>query len=180
MAKRKAIALVETTVELNGKAKQMKTENAEIKRTVKHPDGSEIERSATLTLASPETNEEAASFFGDNLWKWAVEGYSEYLKQHVRMKLGGQTEDGRSNKELRLFNNSMTTYVEINEMTKEAAYEALIAKPKFAALKAVFEAMKETSPQSFDFTQGEIPVPKWFKNGVKTEEIPETEETDAK
>jgi len=185
MAKKKAngnVTIADIAGNGNEKVKVMKTETAEIKRTVKHPDGTEIERKANVVFASPENNDDAAKFFGDNMWKWALEGYTEYLKSHVRMKLGGggdSESDGRSDKLLRQFNSAIQTFVDVEGEKREEVFNRLINRERFSSLKAKFDAMKDTSDQNFDFTSGELPTPKWFSSGEKKESESENENADA-
>lgn len=153
----------------------MKTDKLAISRTVELLNGTEVKKEADLILQLPQNLEEATAVFGDDLWKWARVGAKQYAQQFVRTKLAGGDLDGRSNKLLRQFRESLRTFVEVMEQDREETVQMLLAKEKFAPLVEYFNSLNDVEKKTFDFTSAELPKPKWFKEGEEAEEEEETE-----
>lgn len=163
----------------------MKTISKTITRSVEMLNGEKVEREAKLTINKPESHEEAVAAFGEDLWKWAYHGYLAYAQQIVRMKLGGGDLDGRSNKLLRQFRESVRVFVSTLDMTPDEAVKTLMSKTdkegklKFAELQEYFNSLSDAGVKQFDFTTTKLQTPRWFDpdGENESEDEEETEET---
>jgi hypothetical protein len=148
--------------------------DATMNKTIKSIDGTEIERKAHLKVNVPETAEAASELLGADLWKWAVHGYVAHAKIVAANAMTGVISGG-DKKLTRAFNESLRTLVDVMEMPREKALATLLAKEKFSAFVAKFEALKSAgSTLELDYTTESLPTPKWF-DGDEEESEEETE-----
>lgn len=151
----------------------MRTEKFSVTKTVALPDGTEVERKANVILNLPETNEEAAPLNG-NLVKWAAFGLKAYARVMANNRLMGTSSGDVSKKEMRQFNESLRTLIEVMDMEKQGAIDFILGKPQFSKIAKMFEELragdKEITIDYSDFTQ--VPTPRSFteKDGASTDD----------
>lgn len=139
----------------------MKLREIGIEKTVKTLTGDEIVRKGKVAFPVPETLEEAQKLYGDNLWKWAVQGASIHLRVTGSNAIAGG--DPKLKALRRQFTQSFETLTKIMELTKDAAIAMLTSKETFKPLVDEIEALKNADkPVDIVFAEGNIPEPRWF------------------
>lgn len=144
-----------------------------ILKTVKTLTGDEIERKGKVTFPVPESLVEAQELYGENLWKWAVQGASIHLRVTGSNAIAGG--DPKLKALRRQFTQSFETLVKIMDLSKEDALKMLVSKDTFKPLVDEIEALKNADkPVDIIFSAGSIPEPRWFSGeGDEEEDAPE-------
>lgn len=141
----------------------MKTAKFEVSKKIDNDLVGKVTRKANVTLAVPETFEEATILYGDELWKWAYQGYRNHARTSASAALLGALGNRDSVGLVRQFGESIRTLVEVMGMPREKAIETILTHEKFKALKtAVDEQVLGSDDREIDYTVTPLKVPKWF------------------
>lgn len=147
----------------------MKLREINIEKTVKTLTGDEITRKGKVSFPLPENHAEALALYGDNLWKWAVQGASIHLRVTGSNAIAGG--DPKLKALRRQFTQSFETLTKIMELSKDDALKMLVSKETFKPLVDEIEALKNADkPVDIVFAEGSIPEPRWFTGEGDEEE----------
>lgn len=137
-----------------------------VKKTIKLPDGREVERQANFKVNLPENPEEMASAVNGLAFLWVCHALRNQARILASNKLMGAAGDKSLKKSLRQFKESLRTMVDVLGFDKDESIETLLGKTQFEGVKVHFDALASGETTiDVDFTTDGVPVPRWF--GIK-------------
>jgi hypothetical protein len=153
----------------------MKTKVKSINKTVETVTGEKLKRSAVVTLADFENDQDVRELLGDNLIEFAKFGYAKFCAYKASLALMGGSDDKEQRSLLRNFKGALESLINYADMPKEAAIAKLLAKDTFKPLVEVFESQKSnTSSLALDYSiAATLPVPGADSDADEAEETTE-------